>query len=1316
MKRSLLRNIVLLIALAAITALSFITLSASANTPESFYGVSASMDGTVSINFYYSDLGDADSVVVIKKGPDGAEKSTARINVGDITVNASGKYTVKVPMAAAEMTDYVTVYTEKNGAKLGKAITYSVASYANAILSNDKYETYHNAMRAMLNYGAMAQSHFDVNTGSLANSGIYKNNSNPVSAVTDINCAAPSLNNGTNIKFTEYSAVLESATALKFYFTYEGAGNLSATIVRDGIDVQNTAVCYDSAKGCYYVCIGNIAPTLYAKQYTVTVTDGSETITAKASVLNYLDDVIASETMTDSQKNVARAMYNHYVWTAKAAPAITACSHASLHQESANGGESTAYVCSVCGVNVKTVADSVNLFHHAPSVLAHYGYNGTLMTDSDGTVYTRFTGYTEIYFNNIHGNSNSAQIKATGKYFVIKYRIAPTETNQNSSIVVFAAAGAGNYGSNASVATQNDGEWHTVMFDLTAFMPNNFQVSADEKYYGIKVSPRFLANCGNTDTIDIAYWGLCDNTAEISGLVDEATYERYTASATHYTISTEKNACASCSQIKESVDGRIYKQYCEVCENVYAIKDISDANVFRSASEISTYSTLFMNPTYKTEYDEASGKYISYARHTYTHTDREGWIYIFGSGSTVNIGNTGRYLVMKMRTNNVSDIVFNAATGSTSTSAYTKTSNYMTTNGQWKTVVVDLALFANYQTDLDNSSFYFKWQVYRPESYTGTENRQSVDIAYAAIVDDLDEAADLIDDETYNFYGRGKTWNTVGGTHVTETLSCDGGCTKAVGDYTGYLGQGGIAYMQNGNTVYSYICSKCGVEMERQVKGSGVEYFHSALSILDHAQAGSTLMIDPDGTVFTRCNGYKELWPSVSGETGSIFVVKYRLPASNAHNSGNFQFYAKAGGGGYSAFWLGTRADGQWHTIVVDLAQTNPGSVIATDGKYYIDGLSPRFLTGCSANDGCTVDIAFMGLCNSFDDISGFAETESYDHYTSSASFTTKSTGVVVSDNSLKADLTKSERYNALANGITNGEFFTYFTDPHFISDEANGTWKNDFKNHLSIMADHHNSTKSSFVLAGGDWFNNTNTRKNALANMQEIDLRMGDLFGEDFYLLVGNHDVNYQTKDVQGSIVSSSYKLGQDEINGVWYSDARYGGKSYYSFKGENTRFYAFDSGIDWEHNSGNLTALDKEQIVWFLESLLARDDAHIALAPHILYHAGTEIHPATEKILQFSEIYNQRGTVIYDGKLYDFSEKTGYVEFLIAGHSHKDEVSTHYSIPCILTVNMGDDASYPRFDMIAVDYDTRVLYTVRVGSSMTDKDRTVPLYAIGE
>ena len=1306
----------LLIALAAvITVASVITLSVSANSSESFYGVSVSMDGTVSMNFYYTDLGDADSVVIVKKGPDGAEKSSTKINVSDIAVNASGKYTVKVPMAAAEMTDYVTVYTEKNKAKLGEARTYSVASYANMVLSDDKYESYHNAIRAMLNYGAMAQSHFGTNPGSLANAGIYKNNTNPVSAVTDINCVAPSLVNGTALKITEYSAVLESATALKFYFTYEGSGNLSATVVREGIDLQATAIGCDSSKGCYYVRVNNISPTLYGKQYTVTVTDGTETATIKASVLNYLDDMIESESMTDAQKNVARAMYNHYVWTAKAAPAITSCAHASVHQESANGGDATAYVCSTCGVNVKTVADSVNLFHHAPSVLKHHTANGTLMTDSDGTVYTRFAGYTDIWFPNIYGNSPSATTKATGKYLVIKYRLP--ETNTGSAMAFFGRAGTASSGyGNASVTAIKDGQWHTLVLDMSAFMPSHFLISADEKYYATTVVTRFLEGCAEGDTIDIAYWGLCDNTAEIGGIVDEITYERYTASSTHYAISTEKNACVSCSQIKESTDGRIYKQYCAVCENVYTIKDISDANAFRTATEIDTYGTLFMDPVYMTEYDETSGKYMSFARHTYTHTDREGWIYIFGSGSMVNIGNTGRYLVMKMRTSNVDCLTFNATTVNTETySGYTKNTAYYNFNDKWTTIVVDLAMFANYQTNLENGTFALKWQVYRDEADIGTEVRQSVDIAYAAIVDDLVEAADLIDDETYNFYGRGKTWNTVGGTHVTETLSCDGGCTKAVGDYTGYLGQGGIAYMQNGNTVYSYVCSKCGFEMERQVKGSGVEYFHSALSILDHAQAGSTLMIDPDGTVFTRCNGYKEFWPSVSGETGSIFVVKYRLPASNAHNSGNFQFYAKAGGGGYSAFWLGTRADGQWHTIVVDLGQTNPGSVIATDGKYYIDGLSLRFLTGCSANDGCTVDIAFMGLCNSFDDIGGFAETENYDHYTSSGSFTTKSTGVVA-DSSLKTALTKSERYNTLANGITNGEFFTYFTDPHFIGDEANGTWKNDFNNHLSIMADHHNSTKSSFVLAGGDWFNNTNTRKNALANMQEIDLRMSDLFGKDFYLLVGNHDVNYQTKDAQGNIVSSSYKLDQDEINGVWYSDARYGGKSYYSFKGENTRFYAFDSGIDWEHNSGNLTALDKEQIVWFLESLLARDDAHIALAPHILYHEGTTIHPETAKILEFSEIYNNRGTVIYDGKLYDFSEKTGYVEFLIAGHSHRDEVSTHYSIPCILTVNMGDDASYPRFDMVAVDYDARVLYTVRVGSSMNGKDRTVTLYTIND
>ena len=193
--------------------------------------------------------------------------------------------------------------------------------------------------------------------------------------------------------------------------------------------------------------------------------------------------------------------------------------------------------------------------------------------------------------------------------------------------------------------------------------------------------------------------------------------------------------------------------------------------------------------------------------------------------------------------------------------------------------------------------------------------------------------------------------------------------------------------------------------------------------------------------------------------------------------------------------------------------------------------------------------------------------------------------------------------------------------------------------------------------------------------------------------------------------MTSSPHWLTREEIDGAWFSDERYGGKSYYSFSGENTKFYVFDSGIDWNHTS--MTDLDKAQVEWFLGELLKNDDAHIALAPHMLYISETTLNPGTAKILEICEIYNNRGTVSFNGKLYDFADKTGKVEFLIAGHSHRDEVAVYNGITCILTVN--NSLNCPSFDLVAVDYDERVIHLVRVNSGTVESaqtlDRTISL-----
>ena len=105
--------------------------------------------------------------------------------------------------------------------------------------------------------------------------------------------------------------------------------------------------------------------------------------------------------------------------------------------------------------------------------------------------------------------------------------------------------------------------------------------------------------------------------------------------------------------------------------------------------------------------------------------------------------------------------------------------------------------------------------------------------------------------------------------------------------------------------------------------------------------------------------------------------------------------------------------------------------------------------------------------------------------------------------------------------------------------------------------------------------------------------------------------------------------------------------------------------------------------------------------------------MNPGTAKLLEIAEVYNARGTVSFQDKHYDFSGKTGRVEFLIAGHSHRDEVSTYNGIPCVLTVNNG--VSCPSFDLVAVDYDARKICLTRINAAPAEEaaalDRIVPL-----
>ncbi len=281
--------------------------------------------------------------------------------------------------------------------------------------------------------------------------------------------------------------------------------------------------------------------------------------------------------------------------------------------------------------------------------------------------------------------------------------------------------------------------------------------------------------------------------------------------------------------------------------------------------------------------------------------------------------------------------------------------------------------------------------------------------------------------------------------------------------------------------------------------------------------------------------------------------------------------------------------------------------------------------------------------------------------------------------------------YLAILKGLCDGEAFCYFTDNHLITSRADADWEVGALDYLARLEALYRASGAPFAICGGDWLTSSNTKASALCMLSRIREKAKAMFGEAYFVL-GNHDYNFQMRS-EKKIVRNPYELTATEIASTLFSDF---GNTYYSFTGASTRFYVFDSGIDWKHDT--LTPHDEEQVLWFLGGLSARDDRHVILVPHMLHIAGEKRHPATEAYARIAAAYNARESGCYDGTPYNFSSKTGRVELILAGHNHKDTAGIIEGIPYMTTMAM-PTANGPTVDFICIDYEKRVLHAVRRG-----------------
>lgn len=288
----------------------------------------------------------------------------------------------------------------------------------------------------------------------------------------------------------------------------------------------------------------------------------------------------------------------------------------------------------------------------------------------------------------------------------------------------------------------------------------------------------------------------------------------------------------------------------------------------------------------------------------------------------------------------------------------------------------------------------------------------------------------------------------------------------------------------------------------------------------------------------------------------------------------------------------------------------------------------------------------------------------------------------------------------------SNIETFLFFTDPHLC--EGSG-WENRCYEFISQIQKYYNSTPTTFCLCGGDWLGNSDLPSTACFKMGYIDGFMHSMF-DNCYMLVGNHDTNYQGKKDESSAAWTT-RLSNQSIADLWF---RKENKTYYSFNGANTKFYCFDSGEELQGLEDH-DNYGYEQVAWFANSLLSDDSEHIALAVHIIYYAydsedlSSGIQPLTSAVLQIAEAYNNRTSITFHGATYNYSGRSGKVEFLIGGHYHNDVTGTLNGIPFVMTANVRKNESLgATFDLVLADYGNNVMKLIRVGSG---SNRTISL-----
>ena len=298
---------------------------ASESPAVSLYGRSITLKDNIDVN-YYMEMSDSvfehDAYLEFK-----IAGQTYKINASDAAeVNENGKtlYKFSCPVNAAQMSDTIKTRIVIDN-KTEEEYSYSVKEYASELLSkSNEYpaETV-KLVKALLNYGAAAQTFFKYNTDNPAN-GILSDADKAVDAA-DFDAykavikagSANGQNNG--LSYYGSSLICKSEMTVRHYFILDNSSDINnykfSYIDTDGYEVSLTPK-KASDGGIYCVDISGIMARNLNSNYACKVTGKNKTCIFELDYgpFSYSQKVIDSGNSSEELKNLVNALYWYWYY------------------------------------------------------------------------------------------------------------------------------------------------------------------------------------------------------------------------------------------------------------------------------------------------------------------------------------------------------------------------------------------------------------------------------------------------------------------------------------------------------------------------------------------------------------------------------------------------------------------------------------------------------------------------------------------------------------------------------------------------------------------------------------------------------------------------------------------------------------------------------------------------------------------------------------------------------------------------------------------------------------------------------------------